>query len=339
MGRRNEGGIATAAGKAWSFRRHGVGALVLVALGAVVAQCVFVVGTTESALVTDFGNPVRAISTPGLHFKFPYQTVRRFDTRTFVTTPPASEFLTLEKTPVVASGTILWRIADAKRFFETVFDRTGAESRLGDIMFAQLGAAIGRSPLTAFVSSEPGQDEADTILAGVTAQCRSIARQDYGIDVGQILLRGFDFPVQNRPRLFARMASERGRLSMQYRSEGEEEGLKLRAQAEQEKTHILAEAFKLAQQYRGEGEAEAARISAETFSQAPDLYRFLRSLQAAPSLIHQGTTLVLSADSELFGLFFDSGHYAKHLSSGEDAMKPDEEGGTKPQQGKETVGK
>jgi membrane protease subunit HflC len=293
-----------------------------------------VVGPRESALVTDFGNPVGAISAPGLHLKYPYHSVHRFDTRIFVTTPPASEFLTLEKTPVVASGAILWRVVDAKRFFETVFDRAGAESRLGDIVFAQLGAAIGRSPLTTFISAEPDQYRADSILAEVTAQSRAIALQDYGIEVTEILLRGFDFPAQNRPRLFARMASERGRLSMQYRSEGEEEGLKLRAQAEQEKTHILAEALKLAQQYRGEGEAEAARISAETFGRAPDFYRFWRTLQAAPNLIHKGMTLVLSADSELFGLLFDSNHYAKSFSPpGDAAVRPEEEVSGKQRQG------
>ena len=101
-----------------------------------------------------FGKPTQVITTPGLGFKHPWQSVRTFDHRLFVYAAPPSEFLTLEKTPVVASGTILWRVADPKRYFETVVDRKSAESRLGDILSAELGAAIGSNRLVAFVSMD-----------------------------------------------------------------------------------------------------------------------------------------------------------------------------------------
>ncbi len=124
-----------------------------------------------------------------------------------------------------------------------------------------------------------------------------------------VQLRTFDFPKQNRLPLYARMKSERGRISMKYRSEGEEEGLKVRATADEQKTHILSEALKLAQQQRGEGEGEAARIYAEALSQAPEFYQFVRTMEASRNLVPKGTTLVLPADSELFGLLYDSNHY------------------------------
>ena len=101
----------------------------------------------EYAVVTQFGEPVQVVTAPGLGVKVPYQSVNKFDRRLFVYAPPLSEFLTLEKTAVVASSAILWRIAEPRKFFETVFDRTGAEARLSDILFAELGAAIGRNPL------------------------------------------------------------------------------------------------------------------------------------------------------------------------------------------------
>ena len=112
-------------------------------------------------MVTQFGEPVQVITTPGLGLKLPYQSVNRFDNRLFVYAPPLSEFLTLEKTAVVAASAILWRVAEPRKFFETVFDRTGAEARLSDILFAELGAAIGRNPLTAFVSMVPGEYRAE----------------------------------------------------------------------------------------------------------------------------------------------------------------------------------
>jgi len=274
--------------------------------------CSYIVDTGEYALVTEFGKPVQVVTAPGLRFKLPYQSVRTLDARLFAYAPASTEFLTLEKTPVVAASTVLWRISDPKKFFQTVFDRAGAESRLGDILFSELGAAVGRNPLPAFVSVEPGAYRAEAILAQVTAHCREIALRNYGIDVVDVQLRTFDFPKQNRLPVYSRMKSERGRISMKYRSEGEEEGLKIRAEAEQEKTGIVSTALKLAQQQRGEGEGKAAQIYSQALSQGPEFYQFVRSTEAARNLLPRGTTLVLPANSELFGLLKDSAYYERN---------------------------
>lgn len=251
---------------------------------------------------------MRVETSPGLRLKLPdpVQSVARFDRRLFILVPPPREFLTLGKNNVVASGFIVWKVHDPKKFMQTVFDRTGAESRLTDILFAELGAALGGAPFSAFVSTAPGAYRAEAILAGVTRQYREIALRDYGIDVVDIRLRRLDFPEQNRASVFARMKSERVRISMRFRSEGEEEGLKIRATAEKAKTGILAEAYKLSQKSRGEGEARAAKIYADSLDRAPDFYRFVRSIDAMKKTVDKETTLVLPVDSELFRLLHDS---------------------------------
>lgn len=251
---------------------------------------------------------MRVETSPGLRLKLPdpVQSVARFDRRLFILVPPPREFLTLGKNNVVASGFIVWKVHDPKKFMQTVFDRTGAESRLTDILFAELGAALGGAPFSAFVSTAPGGYRAEAILAGVTRQYREIALRDYGIDVVDIRLRRLDFPEQNRASVFARMKSERVRISMRFRSEGEEEGLKIRATAEKAKSGLLAEAYKLSQKSRGEGEARAAKIYADSLDRAPDFYRFVRSIDAMKKTVDKETTLVLPVDSELFRLLHDS---------------------------------
>jgi modulator of FtsH protease HflC len=265
------------------------------------------------------------VTEPGLGIKRPYQSVRTFDARLYVYTPAFNEFLTRDKTAVIASGVILWRVEDPRKFFETVSNRTGAESRLSDILFAELGAAIGRNPLGAFVGTDQSTYRAEQVLAEVADQCRKTARRDYGIDVVDVQLQRFDFPERNRLRVYARMKSERARISMKYRSEGEEEGLKIRAEAEQERTRIRSEAFKVAEQHRGRGEAEAARIYAQTLEAAPEFYRFLRTLEASRKFVDEGTTLVLPANSELFGLLYESNHYRRSkrpVAEGAEAVSP-----------------
>ena len=309
-----------------SSRRTRLAILALVAVAVLVAQlCFFKVETGEYAVVTQFGDPVQVVTTAGLGIKYPYQSVRKFDARLYVYAPAISEFLTRDKSAVVASGVILWRVEDPRKYFATVFNRAGAESRLSDVLFAELGAAIGRNPLSAFVGTDQGTDRADEILAKVAEQCRHTARRDYGIEVVDVRLQRFDFPERNRLRVYARMKSERARISMKYRSEGEEEGLKIRAEAEEERIRIRSEAFKVAEQHRGEGEAEAARVYAKTLETAPDFYRFLRSLEASRKFVGAGTTLVLPADSELFGLLYDSNHY-------QGAKRPAAEGAAKASQ-------
>jgi membrane protease subunit HflC len=288
---------------------------------AVAQFCFFRVETGQYGVVTQFGDPVQVLTAPGLGIKYPYQSVRKFDARLHVYSPAFSEFLTRDKTAVVASGVIIWRIEEPRRFFETVLSLAGAESRLSDILFAELGAAIGRNPLSAFVATDRGSYRAEEILAEVAQQCRSTARRDYGIEVVDVQLQRFDFPERNRLRVYARMKSERAQLSMKYRSEGEEEGLKIRAEADEERIRIRSEAFKVAEQHRGEGEAEAARIYAQTLEAAPEFYRFLRTLETSRKFIGADTTLVLPADSELFGLLYDSNHYqgARRPASEDDA--------------------
>src|SRR5262245_29738167 len=156
---------AMASGR-WPYRRAAVAAAF--GLVAVVGSlCFFTVDSADYAIVTEFGRPTQVITAPGLGFKHPWQSVRTFDRRLFVYAAPPSEFLTLEKTPVVAAGTILWRVADPKRYFETVVDRRSAESRLGDILSAELGAAIGSNRLVEFVSVDGAAYRADAIVAAI----------------------------------------------------------------------------------------------------------------------------------------------------------------------------
>src|ERR1700758_3844479 len=182
----------------WPYRGALLAAAAMALIAAVSNLCIFTVDSADYAIVTDFGKPTQVMTAPGLGFKHPLQSVWRFDRRLFVYAAPPSEFLTVEKTPVLASGTILWRVADPKRYFETVIDRRGAESRLGDILSAELGAAIGSNRLAAFVSTDTAAFRADAIVDEIARRCRAAALRDYGIEAVDVQLRGLDFPKKTR---------------------------------------------------------------------------------------------------------------------------------------------
>ncbi len=231
--------------------------------------------------------------------------------------------------PARSSGASLTR----KGFSRPSSTARAPSSRLGDILFAELGAAIGQNPLTSFITLDPTAYRADAVLAEVSRKCREAAIRDYGIAVVDVQLQNLDFPKQNRERLYARMRSERGQISMRYRSEGEEVGLNTRAVSEEEKARILSRAIETSQRYRGQGEGEAARIYADALGADPAFYRFLRTMEASRAFIQKGTTMVLPADSELFGVLFDADYYnhaAAPRSAAWNGIRTTQEGNAQP---------
>ena len=89
-------------------------------------------------------------------------------------------------------------------------------------------------------------------------------------------------------------------MAKKYRSEGEEEAVKIRAQTDKEKTIILAESYRQSEKLRGEGDAEALKIYAEAFEKDPEFYGFVRTLEAYEKSLKKDTTVILPGDSEFF---------------------------------------
>ncbi len=85
--------------------------------------------------------------------------------------------------------------------------------------------------------------------------------------------------------------------------QGEEEAVKIRAQADKEKTILLAESYRVAEKLNGEGDAEAVKIYAQAYEKDLEFYSFVRTLEAYEKSLSEGTTIVLPFDSEFFQYF------------------------------------
>lgn len=281
------------------FLRNVLIGVLLIALIAV-SLMFYQVDTTEYAIVTQFGQPVRSITDPGLYFKLPdpVQSVLRLDRRTQVYNLAQTEFLTKDKKNILAEAYSTWRVADPLRFYASVRTPLGANTRLADIVVSALGATMAQYDLANLVTTEPTTMQMDAMMTQVTEQVNQ-RTTEYGFTVADVRLKMLNFPEANRQSVFQRMKAERERIARQLRSEGSEEATKVRAAADAERTTILSAAQREAERIRGEGEAEAIRIYAEAFGQDPEFYQFLRTLQAYDQVINSGTTLVLPADSEL----------------------------------------
>lgn len=275
--------------------------MAFVALG-LLYRTVFTLDETQFAVVTQFGKPVRTLTTAGLKLKWPWQSLLNFEKRLLVYNPRPSEFLTRDKKNIVVDSYVAWRIAEPNRFLQTVNDLTGAEMRLHDTVWAAAAAALGNTDLSALVSTKPEEVKVQDVLRQVTEQSRARALEQYGIEIVDVRLKRLNLPAQNRESVFARMRAERERIAKQYRAEGEAEALKIRAEADKERARVLSEAYREAEKIRGDGDAQSTRIYAEAYARDPKFYKLVRTLEAYKKVIDPNTTAILSSDSELLKL-------------------------------------
>jgi len=102
-----------------------------------------------------------------------------------------------------------------------------------------------------------------------------------------------------RKSVYRRMIAERSSIANEYRALGKEEADKIKAEADREKSAILAEAYKKSEIIRGEGEAQSAKIYAEAYKKSPEFFKLLRTLESYKKIMDSNTTLVLSSESGL----------------------------------------
>jgi len=262
----------------------------------------FAVPETEFAIVTQFGQPMRTITAAGLHVKFPYQSLLRFDRRLRVYNPRPSEFLTKDKKNLVIENYVCWCIKDPELFVKAVGDTTAAEMRLHDIVWSGLSAALGSYDLESLVNAKPESLHGEELMETLSRLTDRRALEQYGIEVVDVRIKRLNLPEQNKQSVFARMRAERERIARQYRAEGEEQALKIRADADRQKEEILSAAYRDGEKIKGDGDAQSTRIYGAAYSRDPQFYKLVRTLESYKKILDDKTTIVLSSDSDLLKL-------------------------------------
>jgi modulator of FtsH protease HflC len=280
------------------MKRIVIGLLVVfAALWVLVPQVFFTIDEREQAIITQFGAYIRTITEPGLHAKLPFvQTVHRFDKRVLATDAEPGEYLTLDKKRLVVDYVARWQITDPLTFFISVATLEGARARIEDIVFSELRQAISGQDF-APVTSEHREPTMDAVAN--TARART---QAFGIELIDVRIKRADLPREVQQSVFARMVAERGRIAKRYRSEGEEEAAKLRAETDKQREIILAQAYDRSQRLQGEGDGAATAVYAGAYEQNPRFYGFTRTLEAYDDILTPETLLVLPGDAAMFRL-------------------------------------
>jgi len=268
--------------------------LVLVLLLA--ATSLFTINEAQFALRTEFGAIVGFDYSPGLHFKWPWDQVVKFDRRILSLSYTGETFLTNDNRGLIVDFYVKWRVKDASRYFQATGGREDlAGERLAEIVKDGIKSVVAQRTLEQIVSSERAAVTGD--MFGQAS--RNVA--GLGIELVDVRVQRIDLPDDVSNRVYESMKQNFNKIATRLRAEGQSQGVRIKAAAERERTEILANAERDALRVRGEGDAQAAQIYAKAYARNPEFYAFYRSLQAYErSLGKDGDLLVVTPDGEFF---------------------------------------
>ena len=305
-----------------------IGGLLLI--GLIVFSCsVYTVDETEQVILTRFGEVQSVETSPGLYFKAPFNIdrVTVYEKRVLRIDAPPERMLDVNLNILEIDVYARYRITDAVQFRKTLNTEENARRVLGQKINAALRAEVAGRTREEIIGGKVELDElgnpitddegnsrveatntrTELLLRVLTSVQLELEEEDepFGVEMRDVRIKRADFPGEVSERVFERMRSEREKIARRLRAEGEEESRRVRADANRQAEIILAEADRDSSRLRGEGEAEAISILAEALEQDPEFFAFRRSLEAYRNFMNTGTTVILSADADLFQ-FLDS---------------------------------
>ncbi len=315
----------------------GIGILAILLLF-IISGAFYIVEEGQQAIVLQFGKPVGDPRTDaGLYFKLPFiQNVRRFEKRLLIWDGDPEEIPTKGREFIKVDATARWRIADPKKFLESVATEQRAQSRLDDIIDSSVRSQVSGNELVELVRSATWVTPQEAVLEevpverekelkkevrrgreeltrAILVESRKVVPQ-FGIELIDVRIKRLNYVHSVREKVYARMISERKRIAARFRSEGEGESAEILGNMEKELRQIRSKAYRRAQEIRGKADAEATRVYGNAFNKDPEFYAFSRTLEAYKEGQNKNSVLILTTDSDYY-------RYLKEAISG-DKLRP-----------------
>ena len=311
----------------------GLGFLLL-AIVIVISGTFYTLEEGEQAVIVQFGRPVGdPVTEAGLHVKLPViQEARRFEKRLLIWDGDPNQIPTKGREFIWVDTTARWRIADAKKFLESVATEAGARSRLNDIIDSVVRDQVSGSELVELVRSASWVVPKGEILEEVPAEVREELKKEvvrgreeitrtilaearkvipqYGIELVDVRIKRLDYVESVRAKVYARMISERKRIAAQFRSEGEGRSAEILGTMEKELRQIRSTAYRRVQEIRGKADAEATRVYGAAYGGDPEFYAFSRTLEAYKEAQNKNSVVILTTDSDYYRYLKQSGRTA-----------------------------
>lgn len=278
-----------------------IAGVVLVVVVVVLNSALFVVHQTQQALVLQFGNPIRVEREPGLKVKLPFiQDVTYYDRRILDLDPPVQEVILSDQKRINVDAFARFRILDPLEFRKRAFSLANFRQIFGGRLNSTIRSEIAKADLADLLGTKRGE------IMDLIADIVKKQAPEFGVEVVDVRIGRTDLPETVSQAVYNRMRADRIAQAARLRAEGEELKAKIQAEADRQRTVILAEAQRTAQTLRGEGEGTRTEILNRAFGQDPVFFDFYRTMEAYEGALGDGTTMVLTPDSDFFRYFGSS---------------------------------
>jgi len=276
---------------------------IVVVLGVVAFQSVFIVQEINQAIVLQFGDPKKIITNSGLNFKLPFiQNVAYLDKRVLNLDNPPEEVIAADQKRLIVDAFARFKIIDPLKFYISVGNERVARQRLATIINSRIRGVLGKQELATLLSTDRAK-QMSIIQNDVNTEAKN-----FGIEIVDVRIKRADLPQANSEAIYARMQTERQREAKEFRAQGAEIATRITSTADKEVTVILANAKKKSEIMKGEGDGQRNSIFASAFGKDPTFFSFYRAMQSyEKALIGGDTSLILSPDSDFFKFFGKSG--------------------------------
>jgi len=266
-------------------------AFIVLAALILIGQSFVIVDQRQQGVVLRFGRPVRVVNAdgdgPGLKAKIPFaEQLVVFDKRNQALQTEPVEVATADQRQLVVDAFVRYRIEDPLRFYRHLHDQKTAAARLNRMAVTSLRQAVVAAASQDVLAG--GREAVDR--AALDDMVRRAAAANLGVKIIDLRIRRADLPPAEETAIFERMSGA-----------WRQEAAQLRAQNEEQRQQILAEAETKAAAIRAEGSAERGRIFASSYGRDPEFAAFYQTMKAYDETLARGdTTVMVPPDSEFF---------------------------------------
>ena len=130
--------------------------LIIIGLIGIVSYfTLFTVLEVKNAIVLQFGDPKRVITSPGLNFKIPFiQNVIFIDNRILDIDAPAAEVIAADQKRLIVDAFVKFKIVDVLEFYKAFGNENVARSRISAVVNSRIRGVLGERPLSAVLSDD-----------------------------------------------------------------------------------------------------------------------------------------------------------------------------------------
>jgi len=325
-------------GRGRGFKQVGaaLGIAAAVLIGVLVIGPFYTLDEGEQAVIVQMGRLVRVVTEAGLHLKTPFiDEVVRYPRRIMAWDGEQKSMPTREKQYIWVDVTARWRIADPKKFYESIQTIDAAYSKLAEVIDSEVRTVVAENYLRESVRNSnillekaAAGDEADALALlpaaiesegsrePITRGRRQLAEEvlarsrkmvpEYGIELIDVVTRQIRYNDELTQSVYARMIKERNQIAQARRSEGEGKKAEWMGRMRSERMSILSDAYAKAETIRGEADAEASRIYAEAYNRDRDFFDFWRAVESYRSTL-PGFDKTLSTGLDYFRYLYSPG--------------------------------